>query len=252
MIKIRGAVFMLIVVLAMIVLWPVAVLGSFVRDENLKFKIITTWGRVYLRLLRLIVGITFRVKGMENIPSHPCVVFAKHQSALDIFILLKLFTPQSWILKEELLKIPFFGWSLRLLDPIAINRKDGKNALIKVTEIGAEKIKAGNWVAIYPEGTRNPPGVRGNHKRGGVAMAKAAGVDILPVALNTGLFWGKALLPRHNGMIDVVIGKPVKTDTMDSKTISLQTQTWIEDESYALVENHPYYIKPISKEDINV
>lgn len=253
MIKIRGAIFMVIVVVLMMLLWPVAVVGSFVRDENLKFKIITTWGRAYIRLLKLIVGIDFRVSGMENIPEKPCVVFAKHQSSLDIFILLKLFTPQSWILKQELLKIPFFGWSLKLLNPVSINRDDGRNALTKVTKAGAAKINDGFWVVIYPEGTRKPPGTKSTHKRGGVAMAKEAEVDILPVALNTGLFWSKALLPQHSGTVDVVIGKPIKTDTMDSKAISLQAQTWIEDESYALVENHPYFVKPIThKEETNV
>lgn len=252
MIKIRGAIFMVLVALLMMVLWPTAVVASFLRDEHLKFKIITTWGRIYVRMLRWIVGIRFKVSGIENIPSKPCVVFAKHQSSLDIFILLMLFTPQTWILKQELLRIPFFGWSLKLLNPVAINRSDGKKALTKITEAGAKRINNGFWIVIYPEGTRTRPGIKSQHKRGGVAMAKAADVDILPVALNTGLFWSKAPLPHHNGVIDVVIGKPIKTDTMDSKAISLRAQTWIENESYALVENHPYYVKPTSKEDTNV
>lgn len=239
--KIRGAVFVFLLCFLMAVYWPIPLLAGFLLSEKTAYYVATLWGRWVLWLLKYVVGITYRVHGAENIPDKPCVILAKHQSALDIFVLLKVFDPQTWVLKKELLNIPCFGWVLWATKPIAIDRKQGRKALGFMIERGIEKLSRGFWVILYPEGTRTLPGEKTTYKSGGVMLAKKANADIVPVALNTGLFWQKGRGAVNNGVVDIVVGPAIKTTDKNIKTLSQETEQWIEKNSLAITLKHPYY-----------
>ena len=157
-------------------------------------------------LAKVVVGIRYEVRGLENIPQQPCVILAKHQSTWETFFLSALFEPLSQVVKRELLYVPFFGWAMAMLKPIAIDRSNPKAALKQLAKQGDERIKQGAWVLIFPEGTRIPPGQIGKFSRGGAALAVNAGLPVLPIAHNAGEFWPKEGWAKHPGTIQVVIG----------------------------------------------
>lgn len=242
LLKLRSYVFLLLMVVAMMVYWPVPVLGRFVLSEKAAYYVATAWGRYVLFLLKYVLGITYRVHGASHIPDTPCVVLSKHQSALDIFVLLTIFDPQTWVFKKELLNIPCFGWALAATRPIAIDRKAGRRALKIMVDKGKDKLQKGFWVLLYPEGTRTKPGQQGTYKSGGVLLAKQAGVDIVPVALNTGLFWQKGKGAINNGVVDIVVGEPIKTTDKAIKPLTAEVEAWIEKNAIAITIEHPYYL----------
>jgi len=130
-------------------------------------KLISGWSSTTLYVLKFICGLNFEIQGKENIPEKPCIIFCKHQSTWETMALQLMFTPQVWILKRELLWIPFFGWTLASMKSIAIDRSSGKKALKIIAEKGTQRLKEGNWVVIFPEGTRTRPEDKPNYKVGG-------------------------------------------------------------------------------------
>jgi 1-acyl-sn-glycerol-3-phosphate acyltransferase len=168
--------------------------------------VIQTWCRCATWLAKVVVGIRYEVRGLENIPTQPCVILAKHQSTWETFFLSAFFEPLSQVVKRELLYVPFFGWAMAMLRPIAIDRSNPKAALKQLAKQGAERIGQGAWVLIFPEGTRIPPGQIGKFSRGGAALAVNAGLPVLPIAHNAGEFWPKQGWAKFPGTIQVVIG----------------------------------------------
>lgn len=167
------------------------------------------WCRFAVWLARVILGMRYEVEGLENIPKQPCVVLSKHQSTWETFYLTGLFAPLALVLKRELLRIPFFGWALALVKPIAIDRSNPKQALKQVSKLGHERLGEGFWLLIFPEGTRVPAGQMGKFSRSGAALAVGAGRPVLPVALNAGECWPRDSWKRYPGTIRVVIGAPM-------------------------------------------
>jgi 1-acyl-sn-glycerol-3-phosphate acyltransferase len=168
--------------------------------------VIQAWCRCATWLAKVVVGIRYEVRGLENIPQQPCVILAKHQSTWETFFLSAFFEPLSQVVKRELLYVPFFGWAMAMLKPIAIDRSNPKAALKQLAKQGAERIEQGAWVLIFPEGTRIPPGQIGKFSRGGAALAVNAGLPVLPIAHNAGEFWPKQGWAKLPGTIQVVIG----------------------------------------------
>ncbi|MGL4315989.1 MAG: lysophospholipid acyltransferase family protein [Pseudomonas sp.] len=168
--------------------------------------VIQTWCRCATWLAKVMVGIRYEVHGLENIPAQPCVILAKHQSTWETFFLSAFFEPLSQVVKRELLYVPFFGWAMAMLRPIAIDRSNPKAALKQLAKQGAERIEQGAWVLVFPEGTRIPPGQIGKFSRGGTALAVNAGLPVLPIAHNAGEFWPKQGWAKFPGTIQVVIG----------------------------------------------
>ena len=185
------------------------------------------WSITALWLAQLTCGIHYKIHGIENIPKYPCVIISNHQSVWETFFLQTAFTPQSQVIKKELLTIPFFGWAFRLIKPIAINRDDPQAALQAVITQGLIALKDGRWVLIFPEGTRRPNGKLGKFSKGGVNLAKKAAVSILPIAHNAAVCWPIHSFLTKPGTIHLYIGKPIKTDEQTVLEINNKIYNWI-------------------------
>ncbi len=201
-------------------------------------KFIALWSRFTLFMLGLICNLKYQISGQENIPEKPCIIFCKHQSTWETMALQLLFIPEVWILKRELLWVPFFGWTLASMKSIAIDRKSGKKALKKIVTDGTKRLQEGHWVIIFPEGTRTRPGQKENYKIGGAMLASASGFDVLPIAHNAGEFWPKGQLLKKPGTIKMLIGPLIKSQELKTKEINQQAELWIESTVKELYEKN--------------
>ncbi len=193
-----------------------------------RYKAITLWARMVIWLARVIVGIRYEVQGLENLPREACVVLSKHQSAWETIAFQLIFPPLSFVLKKNLLYIPFFGWGLALFSPIAIDRAAGREAMKQIEIQGKERLKTGFWVLVFPEGTRVAPGEKGNYQVGGPWLASKAGVPVLPVAHNAGVCWPKNAFVKQPGVITVIIGPPIPTVGRKPTQVLAETEAWLE------------------------
>jgi len=161
------------------------------------------WSGLTFTLLRLICGIRLQIEGREHCPNETCVVMAKHQSAAETIAMPILIPPYVWILKRELLYIPFFGWALAVINAIAIRRGNPREAIKQVIQQGTHFLKNHRWVVVFPEGTRSSPGKPGHYQPGGIVLAQKAGSGILPMAHNAGVCWPKRGFIKRPGVIRV-------------------------------------------------
>lgn len=188
-----------------------------------------------VRWLRLCCGVRVEVEGIERLPERPFVALSKHQSSWETYYLQRTLRPVSTILKKELLRVPFFGWGLALVAPIAIDRGNPRNALRQVLEQGKERLAAGLNVLVYPEGTRVDPGspaVKLN--RSGAALAVAAGVPLVPICHNAGHCWPAHRLIKYPGTITLVFGEPIDTRGRDVKSVTEEVSGWLDSVSRRL------------------
>ena len=188
------------------------------------------WASLVLWLARQICGLRFRVRGAENIPAESCIFFVKHSSAFETFGSLVMFPRNCWVLKQELLWVPFFGWALVPLDSIAIDRSKGSVAVNQVISQGINRLKRGINVVVFPEGTRMPAGTTKRYGISGTLLAQKSGSLIVPVAHNAGNYWPRRGLGIIPGEIDVVIGKPIVATGREPREINQEIQSWIESE----------------------
>lgn len=216
--------------LCSLLVWGTASLLLFPFPYRYRFRMITTWGGIVVWWLKVTCGVDYRVTGLENIPPGPLVIYAKHQSTWETLFLLRLFRPQTWVLKRELLWLPVFGWAIALLRPIAIDRASGRAALRQVLRQGAERLRDGIHIVVYPEGTRVPPGKRGRYGIGGALLAHHTRTPLLPVAHNAGSYWPRQGFLKRPGTIDVVIGPPILPDSGDAEDLRAAGEAWIEDQ----------------------
>lgn len=213
---------------------PIIVLGG--RRPQAYFDgMVTRWGEVNLWLLRVICRLDYEVLGMENLPDHACIVMAKHQSTWETIALRGILRPdQSWILKEELTRIPVFGRGLRLARSIAIDRSAGRRAVLKVVEQGRERLAEGRCVIVFPEGTRTAPGERRKYGVGGGILAEKTGVAVIPIAHNAGVYWRRRGVKKYPGTIRVVIGEAIPSTGRKASQIMEDVESWIEDRQLEL------------------
>lgn len=213
---------------------PLTVVFSFIGiailplPRTVRYAIITRWSALTIAWLRVACGLDWNVTGREHIPDEPGVILAKHQSAWETIALQLVFPRQCQVLKRELLKVPFFGWGLASLNPIAIDRKAGTKSLRTVLAIGSERIRDGWWVLLFPEGTRIPPGQQGRYTQTGAALAVQCGRVVVPVAHNAGVFWARNALTKYPGTIEVVVGPAIETSGKTAKAVTREAKDWIE------------------------
>ena len=191
-------------------------------------KMIAGWAMFVTWWLRITTGLKHDIRGMENLPSDPCVLACAHQSTWETIATQTFLPPLAWVLKRELFRIPFFGWGLWATRPIAIDRNDRKNALDQVVEQGAEKLLEGRYVLIFPQGTRTTYGESGNYKKGAAKLAMLANVPIVPIAHDAGKYWSNKSLWIKPGTIKFVIGEPIEIVGKSDQQLTQEIQQWIE------------------------
>jgi len=214
--------------------YALVALATFPLPRMWRYRVISGWSRLNVWLARAILGIDWRVEGREHLPDRPAVILAKHQSAWETMAFQLIFPPQVHVLKRELLWIPFFGWGLALMSPIAIDRSRGARALRAIARRGRERLAQGFWVVVFPEGTRVRPGERRAYQLGGAWLAAAAGAPVVPVAHNAGLYWPRNAFLKRPGTITVRIGPSIDAASRDAKAVNQLAETWIEEQQKAL------------------
>jgi 1-acyl-sn-glycerol-3-phosphate acyltransferase len=183
--------FYLNLIIRMIVLTPI----YFILPRRLAYVVPKRWAASNHWLMRTIVGTTFEIEGLENIPETGCIFAPKHQSFWDTYALLPWLADPVYILKRELLWIPLFGWYAMKQRMIPVNRAARGKVMLKVMERARQEMENGRQLIIYPEGTRRPPGAAPEYRYGIARLYRDLKVPVVPVAMHPGLFW-----PRHTTM----------------------------------------------------
>lgn len=211
-----------------------------------RYTFINFYSVLNLWVLKHLCHIDYRVEGAENIPKdEACIVFCKHQSALETMMVQRIFPPLTFVLKKELLWLPFFGWGLRALDPIAIDRKSGRRAINEVVSQGIDRLKKGIWIIIFPEGTRSKPGTQLEYKKGGAILASKSGHRVIPVAHTAGEYWPKGFFSRQTGTIVMSIGPAIETKGKKAGDIMAEAEAWIENkmQEISTIPDYPHSAK---------
>ena len=226
---IRSLFFSAGMILSLLVYVPLLMLTA-PLSSNTRYRFISAWSGWILWWLKVTCGLTYRVRGNPDVGSKPGIVMCRHESAWETFAVQKLFPPQVWVLKKELLYIPLFGWGLALASPIAIDRKAKSRALDQVGRQGRDRLAMGRWIVIFPEGTRMPPCKVGKFASSGSLLAKKTGSHVVPVAHNAGQFWGKGKFLKKPGVIDVVVGESIDTSEMTAREITAAVENWMREQ----------------------
>lgn len=232
LITLRSTIYFILLVLSTFFFGLIMAIFGWFLPFIVNSKVANAWGITNGFLLKTVCGLTYSVEGLENLPQNQaCIIMSKHQSAWETITFRGIFPAnQAWVLKRELMFLPVFGWALAVVQPIAINRKAGREAMKQVVEQGLLRLSQNRNVIIFPEGTRVAPGERKRYGIGGGLLAEKADVPVIPVAHNAGVFWKRRGLKKYPGNIQVVIGPPIDTNGMSAAEITRQVEAWIESE----------------------
>lgn len=223
----------ILLMLLMFAVTPIfALLGmaSYPLRAHTRYRIITRWTDIVMWGVKWITGIRYEVRGRENLPGESSVILCKHQSAWETMALQHIFPPVAFVLKKQLLRVPFFGWGLARMPIISIDRNAGISALEQVVRQGRALLAEGFWVVVFPEGTRVAPGETRRYKGGGAQLASKAGVKVVPVAHNAGEFWPRNAFVKRPGLITVSIGPAIDARGLSADEINRRAEAWIESE----------------------
>ena len=227
---VRSLIYLIGQVISTLLLGPLMLLMRPFSFET-RYAAANRWVRFNLWVLNRVCGLSYRVQGMEHIPDGQSgLILCKHQSAFETIVLQAIFPPVVFILKQELLRIPVWGWAMATLEPIAIDRQAKTQALKQVLRDGMARIKAGRWVVLFPEGTRVAPGERGRYGSSGGMLAQRARCPVVPVAHNAGEYWSKNGFLKYPGIIEVHIGPVLDGATLSAAEINQEAERWIETE----------------------
>jgi 1-acyl-sn-glycerol-3-phosphate acyltransferase len=228
MMTIRSLLFVTLLALTVLLYGSAILLTARLLSAHSRNRLGRQWAQVVLWLLKQVSGLDYRVQGLENLPDSPSVVLCKHQSAWETIALRVILPPeQTWVLKQELTRIPVFGAALKCFSPIAIDRSAGRQAMRQLLSEGRSHLERGNWVVVFPEGTRVMKGERKRFSIGGALLAKQTGATVVPIAHNAGVFWGRRALRKVPGCIDVVIGEPIFPGDRSAQEVNAAAEEWI-------------------------
>jgi len=180
---------------------------------------------------RLCCRVRYEFVGMEKLPrDRGAVIICNHQSEWETFFLQVVVSPLCTVLKKELLRIPFFGWALALINPIAIDRSSPRGALKQIVTQGKEKLQHDFSVLIFPEGTRVKPGDYKKFAKTGALLSKESGKLLVPIAHNAGLCWPPRGFIKYPGVIRLEVGEPLDPHLLSLDELAEQSSTWITEE----------------------
>lgn len=216
------------------------VVGSlFLSSTKLWWWFAAPFLRGVIGAARIVGGVEYRVHGEENLPAaddmRRIILCPKHQSTWETFYFASMTShPLAYVFKKELLRIPFFGWSIGLLEMIHIDRSKRAEAWAKVAEQGRVVMDQGKWVIMFPEGTRTARGEKGNYKAGATRLAVATGASVIPIAVTSARCWPRRSFSFRPGVIDVSIGQPIDSDGRQPGELMEEIERWIESEMHRL------------------
>ena len=215
-------------VLAITIILGIVVLIIAPFSVKLRFKIAWLWATCTLLLAKYICGISYHASGLENITQDQnAIVLCKHQYAWETIFLATILPPSCILLKKSLLWIPFWGWALLTLKPIAIDRSTPKAALSQLLKQGAKRLQEGYWIVMFPEGTRTAPGEQQKFSASGSLLAMRTDFPVIPIAHNAGKFWPRNSFLKYAGVIQVKIGPAIAVKGRKSKEINAEAESWI-------------------------
>ncbi len=234
---VRSLIFALLIVVATVV-WAIACFGFMLLPYRQRYWMIIRWNVFIVFAAKYVCGIHWRMKGVENLPDAPVILLSKHQSAWEtIFYCWAMPRPMIFVFKKSLLYIPFFGWGLAMLRMIAIDRSKGREAMSQVIDTGKRRLADGQWVIMFPEGTRTPVGSQGKYKAGGAILAIGTNTPVVPIAVNSGDCWPRNAFIKTPGTITVSIGKPISPEGLTAAELIARVETWIESEMRVITPN---------------
>lgn len=243
---IRSLLFVLII-LPLTLIWACVCFIVAPLPYNQRYFVTSRWNVFVIWLAKVLCGIRYQFKGYENLPDQPVILLSKHQSAWEtIFLLCMMPRPLVFVFKKSLLYIPFFGWALGLLRMIPINRNKGRDAFAQVVTQGRRRLADGQWIIMFPEGTRIAPGKRGKYKGGGARLAVETNTVVVPIAHNAGECWPKNSFIKRPGLVTVSIGKPMSPQGLSAIELMEQVENWIESEM-RVISPHVYSAKSTSE-----
>jgi len=193
-----------------------------------RYRLLNVYNYFLMFWFRIACGVRYDIQGAHHLPEGPCVIQANHQSEWETVFLQVMKPPVCTVLKQELLLIPVFGWGLRLLRPISLDRSKPARAMKQVLTQGVARLGTGLSVLIFPEGTRVEPGERKRYNKSGSVVACRAGVPVLPVAHNAGERWPGRHWVKRPGVLRVRIGEPIPTAGRTSDEVLADVEAWIE------------------------
>ena len=226
----RSLLFVSIMIVVTIV-WACVCFLAAPLPYNKRYYVTSRWNVFIIWLAKTLCGIRYQIKGWENLPDAPVILLCKHQSAWEtIFLLCKMPRPLVFVFKKELIYVPFFGWALGLLRMIPIDRSKGKDAFAHMVVQGRKRLASGQWIIMFPEGTRIPVGEKGKYKGGGTRLAIETDTVVVPIAQNSGECWPKNSFIKRPGLVTVSIGKPISPEGLTQTELMKKVEKWIESE----------------------
>ena len=225
---IRSLIFFLVFLGPFTIIWSlISIAYAWALPQHLRHRmVVMNWSAATIFMAKWVLGIRFEVEGRENIPDIGVVV-CNHQSMWETIFLQLVFHPQSQVVKKSLLNIPFFGWAFRLMNPIAIDRSDRRGAIQQVLDQGSHLLQKGNYICVFPEGTRRHPDQPGRFSKGGAVLAQRAGVPVIPVSQNSGRFWINKKFVKYPGTVQVKIYPPIQTEGAKPEEVIRQAEQTI-------------------------
>jgi len=226
----RSLVFTLLMTVATVV-WSIACVFFAPFPYATRYYLTSRWNVFVIWTAKVICGVRYEVRGMENLPDAPAILLSKHQSAWEtIFYLTIMPRPLVFVFKKELTWIPFFGWGIALLRMIPIDRDRGRDAFAQVVVQGRKRLADGQWVIMFAEGTRIAVGQKGKYKLGGSRLAVETDTVVVPIAVNAGECWPKKSFIKTPGIITVSIGQPIAPTGLTPAELNQKVENWIESE----------------------
>jgi len=227
MLFLRSLIFSIGMVLATIILATPCVL-TILLPHSWRYWYLNLWHRFVIWWLEVTCNIHYEVEGLEHIKGiDAAIVFSRHESTWETLALTLIFPTQTWLIKRELLWIPFFGWAIWVLEPIAINRKAGRKALNQVISQGKDRLSKKRWVITFPEGTRLQATETKPFGIGGAMLAAKTGKPVIPVTHNAGEFWPKRGFIKQPGTVKIVIGPAINTEGRKASEINKEAEAWM-------------------------
>jgi len=229
--KIRVICFYVFVsLLSLFFLFPLLITTTLGLSFKMRYLVGKAYAWSFIKITKWVCGIDYKVDWEIEMPKGPCVILANHQSFWDNVIMPVIFPMQSWVIKKELYKIPFFGIGLRMMEPIAVDRSDNIS-VSQILNMGSEKLNDGLCVVMFPEATRLKPGIRRKMKPSGAKLAQISNVPIVLMAHNAGIFWPKGFWVKKPGTVEVKVGKILQVGPNDDvRQVTQQIEDWINTE----------------------